>query len=203
MEKSENDILNARLETFKAQVLNNKKPLMQKLAGIPTQRKYFLKRDIYLSWEYMDSEAFRRLSGKAKIVVLRFLQKRSWKGKGKKTTYCNTNLAFTYEEAEELGIKRSRFCDIIKELVEFGFIDIEHQGNGLSKDYSIYAVSDRWKYYGTPNFKHVTKQKVCRAGHDVHSRKLALKQVTENRNYQLRESVSIGNSDSQHVSGNS
>ncbi len=142
------------------------------------------------------------LSGKSIIVMLRFLQKRQWTGKGKKTTYTNTNLVFTYEEAEELGISRSTFLEILTKLVELGFIDIEHQGNGLAKDYSRYAVSERWKYYGTPYFKHVTKQKVCRAGHDVHSRKLALKQVTENRNCQLRKTVTIDDLGSQHVSGN-
>lgn len=194
MEILKNEALNERLETHKIEILNIKKPQYQisdKIQGEPKRKIFLLKRDIYLEWELSDSEAFKILSGHAVRVLLRFLQKRTWKGKGKNKTYINTRLVFTYAEAEELGISSSSFHDIIKKLYETGFIDIEHQGGGLAKDCSRYAVSDRWKNYGTLNFKPVTKKKVCRAGHDVHSRKQALKQVTENRNCLLRKTVSI------------
>lgn len=161
----------------------------------PKKRKFLLKRDIYLEWEMLDSDAFKSLSSKAIQVLLKFLQKRTWedrKGRRKKVrVYNNSGLAFTYIEAQEMKIGKSQFHVIIKRLFELGFIDIEHQGGGLFKDYSRYAVSDRWRDYGTPNFKTVSKPKAIYPGQDVHSRKMKLKTITESRNCQLRESVPV------------
>jgi len=156
------------------------------------KRKYELKRDIFIEWEMLDSEVFKKLSGKAKNVLLRFLQKRTWIGKGKKKKYINSGLVFTYTEANALGISTSQFHTIIKMLYEVGFIDIDHQGGGLARDYSRYSTSERWQDYGTPNFKLVTKNRVLWAKHDVHSRKQALKQATGKRSCQLQENVVIG-----------
>jgi hypothetical protein len=156
------------------------------------KKKYTLKRDIFIEWEMADSEVFKKLSGKAKNVLLRFLQKRTWRGKGKKTTYVNSGLAFTYTEAKALGTSTSQFHTIIKMLYEVGFVDIDHQGGGLAMDYSRYSISERWREYRTRNFKTVTKPKVLWTNFDVHSRKQALKKATEKRNCQLRENVVTG-----------
>jgi hypothetical protein len=204
MENLNNMTMDERLEIHRTEILNIKKPQYQfgdKNQDKPKKKKFLLKRNVYLEWELSDSEAFRSLSGNAMRVLIRFLQKRTWTGKKKQKTYINTGLVFTYAEAEELGISTSSFHDIIKKIYEMGFIDIEHQGGGLAKDCSRYAVSDRWKLYGTPNFKPVTKKKVCRAGHDVHSRKQALKQVTGNRNYQLRKIVTVDGFENQQGIG--
>ena len=155
------------------------------------KKRFPLKRNIYLAWEMLDSAAFKTLSAKAIQALLRFLQKRTWSGKKNKTIYHNSGLAFTYAEATELGISRSQFYTIIKKLFEVGFIDIEHQGGGLARDYSRYSISERWRDYGTSNFKPVTKKKVLWPNHDVHSRKQALIKATENRNCQLRKTVTI------------
>jgi hypothetical protein len=157
-----------------------------------TKNKYTLKRDIFIEWEMLDSEVFKKLSGKAKNVLLRFLQKRTWTGKGKKTKYINSGLAFTYTEAKALGISTSQFHTIIKMLYEVGFIDIDHQGGGLARDYSRYSISERWWDYGTSNFNLVTKERVLWPNQDVHSRKQALNKVTENRSCLLRKTVVIG-----------
>jgi len=188
--------LDERLEVFKNQILDIKKP--QYNIGEPIHDKtknkdFILKRDILLDWQMADSEAFKSLSANAIRALLRFLQKRTWKGKGKNRIWKTTGLVFTYAEAKELGIKTSSFHGIIKKLYEIGFIEIEHQGGGLAKDFSRYALSERWKTYGTPHFKPVTKKRICRTGFDVHSRK-QLKQVTRNRNYQLRKTVTIDES---------
>jgi hypothetical protein len=157
-----------------------------------TKNKYTLKRDIFLEWEMLDSEVFKKLSGKTKNVLLRFLQKRIWIGKGKKKKYINSGLAFTYSEAMALGVSTSQFHTIIKKLFEIGFIDIEHQGGGLARDYSRYALSERWHDYGTPKFKKLEKKKTLWPGNDVHSRKMKkLEKVTANRNCQLRETATI------------
>ena len=139
--------------------------------------KYTLKRNIFIESEMLDSEVFKKLSGKAKNVLLRFLQKRTWNGKGKKKKYINSGLVFTYTEANELGISTSQFHTITKKLYENGFIDIDHQGGGLARDYSRYSMSERWRDYGTVNFKLVTKKRTLWPNQDVHSRKQALKSL--------------------------
>ena len=157
------------------------------------KNKSLLKRDIYLPWEVIQSEAFEKLSAKGIFVLLRFYQKRTWTRhrRNKRPEFHNNGLVFTYAEAVELGISNSQFHVVIKKLVEVGFIDIEHQGGGVARDYSRYKLSERWKAFGTPNFEHVSKSRVLWTGFDVHSRKQKLKKATENRNCQLRETVTI------------
>lgn len=193
MENLNNDSLNERLNIHKAEILNIKKPTYQignKIDGKPGKQKFILKRNVLIDWQMLDSKAFKSLSANAIRALIRFLQKRTWTGKKKERVFRNTGIVFTYSEAEELEISISSFHDIIKKLYEVGFIEIEHQGGGLAKDCSRYALSERWKTYGTTHFKPVTKKKVCRTGQDVHSRK-QLKQVTKNRNCILRKTVTI------------
>ena len=115
-----------------------------------------LRRDVLLTWEILDSEAFKALSTSAIRVLLRFLQKRTWekrKVKGlKKIVYSNDALAFTYAEAAFLGIKNTAFYESIRRLVEVGFIDVDPQGGCYGIDYSRYSLSERWSDYGTDNF---------------------------------------------------
>ena len=139
----------------------------------PKKKKFILKRDVYLSWEIPDSNAFKKLSAKGIQVLLRFLQKRTWQEtrvkRRKKIVFNNKGLSFTYTEAQELGISASQFLEILKRLIELGFIDMEHQGGGLARDYSRYAISERWRDYDTPDFKKVEKRRVLWSGHDVQS----------------------------------
>lgn len=136
------------------------------------QKKFDLKRDVYVPHEILESKAFTKLSARGIRVLLRFLQKRTWqkkKKRGGRPNFINNGLSFTYIEAQEMGISTSTFWGIIIRLVEVGFIDIEHQGGGLGRDYSRYAISDRWRDYGTPAFKQVKKTRVLQPGLDVQS----------------------------------
>jgi len=112
----------------------------------------------------IESDAFMNLSGKAAIVALiRFHQKAYRKGpKNKRTARRDTTIitnngqiVFTYAEAKELGIRSSQtFHKVIRELVEDkGFIDITEPGNWYQQQPSKYAISERWKKYGTSDFK--------------------------------------------------
>lgn len=133
-----------------------------------TSKRYVLKRDVYFSWEIMASDAFKELGGSAIRVLLRFLQKRTWEkvGKGRKAKYIfdNHGLVFTYAEAEYLGIGNTQFYNNIKKLVKVGFIDVEHQGGCYGKDYSRFALSDRWRSYGTCGFQQVDKKRSLQPG---------------------------------------
>lgn len=66
----------------------------------------------------------------------------------------NGEIVFTYEEAKRLyGIKPSRFRRAIDELVEKGFLDIAETGMGLYRMATHYAISDRWRWWGTDRFE--------------------------------------------------
>ena len=66
----------------------------------------------------------------------------------------NGEIVFTYAEAEKQGIGRREFRNAIDQLVDKGFLDITHQGSGGHKgDTSKYALSERWKDYGTKEFQ--------------------------------------------------
>ena len=149
---------------------------MNEMIKVRDQRryKYQLKRDVFIPWEMEESDAIKKLSAMAIRVLWRFLKKRTWikkKRKGTKPVYQNGGLAFTYAEAESMGISKSQFHTIIRRLVAVGFIDVEHQGGGIAKDYSRYAVSERWKAFGTPEFKEVIKGRILWRGFDVNARK--------------------------------
>ena len=153
------------------------------------RKKYSLKRKVWIEPEMMESKVFRSLSSKMMWVLLRFLQKITWEKRKmsgsatKLNIYEKGGLVFTYDEAIQFGISKSRFHIIIKELVEKGFIDIEHQGGCYGRDYSRYKLSERWHKWGTAEFEKVTKQRVLQSGLDVQSRKKAKsKKGTENRN---------------------
>ncbi len=122
----------------------------------------------------IESDAFRDLSGKAAMLTLiRFHQKAYKKRKdGKKrglkdlVVTNNGEIIFTYAEAKELGIKSSQtFHKVIKELVEdLGFIDIEHRGNYYDNEPSKYAISGRWKRYGTSQYEKVRIPRILPKG---------------------------------------
>lgn len=113
----------------------------------------------------IESDAFMDLSGKAAITCLiRFHQKAYKKKKdGRKKGYKNlviTNngeIIFTYGEAQELGIKSTAtFYKVVRELVEDkGFIDMSVSGNWYHKEPNKFAISERWKRYGTPQYERI------------------------------------------------
>ncbi|MBU4564982.1 MAG: MarR family transcriptional regulator [Desulfarculus sp.] len=120
----------------------------------------------------LHSQAFRECKPQAVKVFLHFLFKVNWvqvkQPKSNKKIWrqdFGQELVFTYSQAEELGFSRQQFSRALKELVAKGFIDRVHAGNayqqggGHTKDYSLYAISERWRDYGTANFKeqHIPK----------------------------------------------
>lgn len=66
----------------------------------------------------------------------------------------NGDIVYPYVEAEKKGIGRREFRNAIDELIEKGFIDINHQGSGgHSNDMTTYFIDVRWKSYGTDIFR--------------------------------------------------
>ena len=137
------------------------------------KKKYPLPPYVYIERELLSSEAFQKLSKSAIKVLLRFLQKRAWQrfGRGKKSkiVYTNSGLVLTYNEADDMGIKTNAFYEAVKRLVAVGFLEVDHQGGAYGQDYSRYSLSDRWRAYGTPDFKEVLKKRSLQKGCDIQS----------------------------------
>ena len=120
----------------------------------------------------LKSAPFRDLSKIAKNVLFDFLMKRTMqKAKGKPGRsdgwYVKNNgeIEYTYSEAEKKGISRSSFMRAIDKLVENGFIEIAHSGSGGMKgDKSLYAMSERWRSWGTNDFVQKHRKKDTRSG---------------------------------------
>ena len=97
------------------------------------------------------------------------------RGKDRLIIENNGEIVFTYSEAnKKLRFNKPRFHSAIKELVEKGLIDITHSGGGYNGDKSLYAISDRWRKYDSPEFEDMTMLKDARQGRGfavVHGRK--------------------------------
>lgn len=127
---------------------------------------------IVIEKDLLKSEAFRTLSGISKNVLFDFLMRckiKKMKGKlGRKSEIVilnNGQIIYPFSEALKKGITRPRFNRALIELVEYGFIDITHSGSGGVKgDVSLYAISDRWRNFGTSNFIEKMKLKDNRKG---------------------------------------
>lgn len=127
---------------------------------------------IVLERDLLKSCAFRSLNGTAKNVYFDFRMKcKLQKSKGsKRDGWCiinNGEIEYTYSEAEKKipPIPRATFMRRIDDLIERGFIDVVHSGSGGKKgDKSLYAISNRWRAWGTENFESVMRQKDTRSG---------------------------------------
>ncbi|MHB8137981.1 MAG: hypothetical protein ACYDGO_06275 [Smithellaceae bacterium] len=131
--------------------------------------KYEIRNKIFIEPDMFYSKAFKCLSASAIRTLMRCLQKRKWgkeKVHGKKRiVYYDDPFIFPYGEAAFLEIGNTQHWKNIIKLVEVGFLEIEHQGGWYQKhehekDYSRYINSDRWKKYGTSDFKKIDKLKV-------------------------------------------
>lgn len=123
---------------------------------------------IYMEPDLLDSDAFADLTGSEFRVLLRFYRKRQIPKKRKSKKLCvdeivnNGKIIFTYTEAAEMGIPKTSFTRSLDGLLARGFIDITHTGQGLYRSASTYAISDRWKHYGTDKFVNSARPKRSR-----------------------------------------
>lgn len=145
------------------------------------------------------SKAYLELSASAMRTLQRCLQKRNWgkeKVNGKKrVVYYNDPFVFPYSEAAFLNIKSTQFWKNLRKLIEAGFIDIVHQGGWYQKDerhkdYSVYCLSERWRHYGTDQFKKVEKPKVLQKDFYVREniRRQRTKPTSQKRSGHLHDS---------------
>jgi len=65
----------------------------------------------------------------------------------------NGELIFTYAEAASMGITKRQFAAGLSDLVEKGLLDITRTGRGQFKLVTLYALSNRWRLWGTKQFE--------------------------------------------------
>lgn len=162
--------------------------------------KYKIKRNIWIEPDIYYSDAFRGLSKSAMLTLMRCLQKRKMEemkaGGKKKYIPADNEFIFPYAEATDLRIAgNTQHWKNIRKLVEAGFLDISHQGGWYQKhehekDYSRYKLSERWRKYGTPEFKKVKKEKVLPGNFHVRAniKRKELKSTSLKRRGQLHKS---------------
>lgn len=130
-----------------------------------------IKSQVRLDADIFYSRAYKEImsSGSAITTLMRCYQKRKWddsKGRKKKPVYLNEPFIFPYAEMRGLWeIKTTQHWKNLNKLIEVGFLDLDYQGgwyqkNERAKDFSRYKLSERWRKYGTPEFKKVEKEKV-------------------------------------------
>lgn len=125
-------------------------------------------RGVYLDPGLIQSKAFLALSGTASKVLLWFMYRRQVSkvgrpGKEKWVIHNNGGIYFTYSEAQKkYKLTRPRFQRSIDDLIGKGFIEINHLGGGMIKDPSTYIISEKWRNYGTDDFKVTPRKKDIR-----------------------------------------
>jgi len=80
----------------------------------------------------------------------------------------NGKISFTYQQAEWRGMNPRRFSRVLKELHRLGFIDVAHLGRGVKGEYSKFALSVRWKKYGTTGWEEIPFPENFKEGFRAH-----------------------------------
>ncbi|RKY04224.1 MAG: hypothetical protein DRP56_10320 [Planctomycetota bacterium] len=123
-------------------------------------------RGIFLENEFLQSAAFIAIRSKHAIrVLLEFYRRRKihkpkgHRGKRDRPVIVNNGeIELRYRDAiKRLNISQATFSRCLTELVELGFLDIAVVSCGLHRQATKWTISERWKAYGTPDFKIVKR----------------------------------------------
>ena len=125
-------------------------------------------KNIWVAREMITSQAYLTLPGTAAKVLMWFLARRQYSKYERKDSvhwvnHNNGDIFFTYAEAQrKFGLNSTTFRRAIDNLIKFGFIDINHHGGGMVNDATTYYISDRWRDYGTDEYKEERRRKDTR-----------------------------------------
>jgi hypothetical protein len=108
----------------------------------------------------LHSEAYKKLNYGPALKVLNWFHEKirlevnkKKRGKDRYRIINDGEIAFTYSEAALRGLTSHKFRRALKDLHGFGFIDVVKPGSALKGDWTQFALSERWREFGTPNFK--------------------------------------------------
>ena len=122
-------------------------------------RRRTVKWAIRMEFALLHSTAYRTLDYAPALKVLNwFHEKRTIdvnkkKRGAKRYKVLVQDVSFTYTEAALRGLDHKKFARALRELHAHGFIDVIHLGSGKQRDFSRYALSDRWRTFETDDFK--------------------------------------------------
>ena len=127
------------------------------------ERKNKLPPFVALTWELLNSKAYKDLTPTAKGVLPYFLGK--IKRPLQDPQYYQENFIFPYAEAVKLGYAKKTFYRAINSLYQFGFVDIIEIGGlrGSGKTSSKFKLANRWKGYGLFSFQKADRGKIVQA----------------------------------------
>ncbi len=115
--------------------------------------------------ELFHHPAWEALNGTDKTVLGHFWCKRR-PVKNKKTgewyLLNNGEIMYTYDEAKRNGILASRFTRSLDNLIKYGWLDITRTGAGQVRTTTLYAMSERWRKWGTAEFQEAARPKKAR-----------------------------------------
>lgn len=99
----------------------------------------FVERDLF------ESPAFIALKGVAPQMLIYLLGKREFQQtKNGRICVNEKELKLSYVELQKLGITQPRATRGFDELLEKGFLRIEHHGGGCQKDMNVYSLSNQY-----------------------------------------------------------
>jgi hypothetical protein len=107
---------------------------------------------IAITYQMMDSKAFRAMNVSALKAFIFCMRKVKVHDPVDRFKY---HFSLTYPEAKKHGLTDSTFFRGMKQLQDLGFIVCVMKGgldSGIKKP-TLYRLSQKWKDYGTPNFK--------------------------------------------------
>lgn len=109
-----------------------------------------------LTWEMLNSKAYKDLTPSAAKVLPYFLGKLKF-GYNDTQRY-KEEFQLSYSEAKRYGFATATHHRNISQLIAKGFIDPVDKGGlrGLSRSYSLFTLSCRWKDYGMPGFEKIS-----------------------------------------------
>ena len=113
---------------------------------------------VVLEQRMLKSTAFLSLTGRSIPVLMLFMTKRQMEQDNSRRQRWNVanngRITFTYVEAEESWqIPRATFMRALKSLEARGFIDVTFRGTGTKGSANRYALSQRWRKWGTSSFE--------------------------------------------------
>lgn len=117
--------------------------------------------NVKISFGLLHSKAYQELDYCPAVKVLNWFFEKikgEWiaQRKGKQKRFQMTNngeISFPYREAEHRGLSHQQFNKALRELHRVGFLDVTKPGSALKGDYSRFALSARWREYGTATFE--------------------------------------------------
>lgn len=110
---------------------------------------------VALTWEILNSKAYKALPNSAAKVLPYFLGKPKFNYNDPQRY--REEFSLSYREAQKYGFAIATHHRSISELMKKGFIDPVDKGGlrGFGRSYNLFTLSWRWKDYDKPGFEEV------------------------------------------------